>query len=93
MSRDTQKTFKEKNEQIVREIQKIINTKIKTDKKSFASKVDENFQQNKSRLFWKSIKTIMGYKKKSGLKAADENILANDLNVFYTHFNQQDFCT
>lgn len=37
------------------------------------------------------MKTITAFKKKSGLQAADENTLANDLNVFYTRMDQRDF--
>ena len=49
--------------------------------------------KNNSRLFWKRIKTIMGFKKKSVFQAADENTLASDINAFYTRFDQQDFRT
>jgi hypothetical protein len=94
MLRDRHKAFKENNKQKMKEIQKKIDKKIKNDKKRYASKVEENFQHNNSRLFWKNIETITGYKqKKKGLQADDEEQLANNLNVFYTHFDRCDFHT
>ena len=49
---------------------------------------------SESRLHWESTQTITGYNWKKGAcfqAAAADSKLANDLNVFYTCFDQRDF--
>lgn len=58
--------------------------------------MEDNVQQNESRLHWESTQTTTGYKRKKGAglqAAAAENKLANDLNILCTRFDQRDFCT
>ena len=96
MSREKQTAFKEYSRQRMKEMPKEKHKNIKTDKTKSAAKVEDNVQQSGSRLHWGSTQTITGYKRKKGacLQAAAANSkLANDLNVFYTRFDQRDFCT
>ena len=78
----------------MKEMPKEKHRNIKTDKRKSAAKVGDNVQQSESRLHWESTQTITGYKRKKGAclqAAAADSKVANDLNVFYTRFDQRDF--
>ena len=72
--------------------QRKINQRIREEKKKYSAKLEDNFRLGDPRQFWQNISTITGYKpKKAELRADDEVKLANELNVFYTRFDQHDF--
>ena len=78
----------------MKEMPKEKHRNIKTDKRKSAATVEDNVQQSESRLHWESTQTITCYKRKKGAclqAAAADSKLANDLNVFYTRFDQRDF--
>ena len=61
-------------------------------KLDYKNKVEDLFRSNDSKQAWKKLKTLCGYSKKSGsLQADDDNAFANELNVFYSRFDNQDF--
>jgi hypothetical protein len=90
--KERQSALKENDTQKQKLIQKRIDMKIEEEKKKYSAKLEDNFRQGSSRQCWQNISTITGYKpKKADLQADDEKKLADELNVFYTRFDQRDF--
>ena len=101
LSKELRLLFKERHEAISnnnddkrKQIQKKIDNNIKKEKKAYKNKIEQNFAKKDSRLVWSNVSTITGYKPKKGtIQTDDEKKLADELNTFYTRFDQQDFRT
>ena len=90
--KERQSALKEKDTKKMKLTQKKIDQRIREEKKKYSAKLEDNFRQGDPRQCWQNISTITGYKpKKAELRPDDEMKLANELNVFYTRFDQHDF--
>jgi hypothetical protein len=90
--RERQAALKNNDRHQMKLIQKRIDAKIKTEKKKYSAKLEDNFRQGNSRQCWQNMSTITGYKpQKAELQADDEKKLADELNVFYCRFDCHDF--
>ena len=73
-------------------VQKELNTVITAAKHTYKEKVERLFKSNQTKDAWKGLKQLSGYVQKSCIpEPVDMNKFVNDLNVFYTRFDDKDF--
>ena len=84
--------FKKGDGDEVKAVQRQLTRQIREEKRSFRSKLEQNFREGNARQYWRDIGTITGHKQgKVPLQTSDESKLAADLNKFYARFDQRDF--
>ena len=82
--------FVNKDKDKLKIIQKSIDSKIKENKNTYKSKINDQFKNNKSKDMWNNVKQIVGYtQKKSSFDISLD--YANQLNKFYCRFDNHDF--
>jgi hypothetical protein len=87
-----QQKFKEGDTQAVKDLQRELRARVKENKKKFKQKVEASFKTNNPRQLWQSLNTVTGYKPtKKNINADNAQKLADELNQFYSRFDQLDF--
>ncbi len=76
----------------VKVIQKKIAEYSKECKDRYKEKIEKQFSDNNTRQAWKGVKTLLGTNtKRQGINVPDCQAFAENLNVFYTRFDNCDF--
>jgi len=74
---------REKRKQVQRELRR----SLKQAKEEYKKKVERKLQHNNTRELWRGMRTITGYKQKSGQEIAGGVDKANEFNHFYNRFD------
>ena len=78
----------------IRDVSHELQSAIRSCKDTFKCKLEAKFQSNNTRDAWRALKQITGFGLKSqGVGSNDDSGFANELNQFYSRFDNQDFST
>lgn len=79
--------FLQNDQQKAKELNKAVKHKIKDAQRGYKENVEEKSKTGNIREVWKGLNTIMGRKKERIQQCEDSYGLANDLNIFYSRFD------
>lgn len=79
--------FLQNDQQKVKELNKAVKRKIKDAQNEYKENVEEKLKTGNVRDAWKGLNTMMGRQKKRVQKHEDPHCLANNLNIFYSRFD------
>ena len=86
-----QAKLREGDTQAVKDLQKAVSREVTRGRQQYREKVEASLDSNNSRQLWQSVSAMTGYRPaKKNISCDDPQQLAEDLNTFYTRFDQHD---
>ena len=86
-----QAKLREGDTQAVKDLQKAVSREVTRGRQQYREKVEASLGSNNSRQLWQSVSAMTGYRPaKKNISCDDPQQLAEDLNTFYTRFDQHD---
>ena len=90
--REKQTALREQNRDTLRTVQTKLKAEIKRKKEMYRQRLESRFANKDSRGAWKTLETMTNYKpKKNTVQIDNARLFADELNIFYSRFDHQDF--